>query len=145
MRIVAALSCVVGLALPAEASHAAELNDYLFAAIRNGTATGEVGGPVVQMVTAKTGSSGALVATVTAVAGFANTECKRLQVRLRKSGVPSVQGSVVDLNLPPFEINMCLDGKPPMETLSPSIQTQQHEAAQAILSRVRPPPAPPGK
>ncbi len=121
---------------PMFSAQAAELNEYMRAAIRDGDASGVVTGSVAQTVTAQTGSTDLLVATIKTVGTFASPECKRLRVSLLKRSVRSVEGPVVDFNLPPFEVNMCLDGKPPAETLTPEIQKQQREAAQDNLSKI---------
>ncbi|MDK9702565.1 MAG: hypothetical protein OEL20_05450 [Sulfuritalea sp.] len=124
---------VMGATFPARA---AELNDYLRAAISNGDASGVVTGAIAKTVAAQTGSDDLLVASVKTVGAFASPECKRLRVSLLKKSVKSIEGPVVDLSLPPFEVNMCLDGKPPAETLTPDVQKQQREAALDTLGKI---------
>lgn len=117
-------------------AHGAELNSYMRAAVLDGEASGVVTGTVAKTVAAQTGSTDELLASVKTVGSFSSPDCKRLRVSLLKKNVKSVEGPVVDLNLPPFEVNMCLDGKPPAETLTPEAQKRQGEAAQDNLSRI---------
>lgn len=124
---------VLSFGLPAQAR---ELNEYLRAAIVDGEAGGVVTGGVAKTVAAQTGSDDQLVATITTIGSFVSSECKRLRVSLLKKSVKSVEGPMVDLNLPPFEVNMCLDGKPPAETLTPEVQKQMRDAARDNLTKI---------
>lgn len=109
-----------------------DLRGYIFLAIRDGKASGPVTDPVVtKMLAAKTGSQDKPTATVDVVGHYQDPSCKRVRVSISQSGVNTVEGRLITLPLPPFELNLCLNGRPPAETLA----TEAVRARQVELDR----------
>ena len=104
-----------------------ELRDYLIVAIKHGHAYGPITGSVAQTITARTGSDRIPMARVDAVRNYQDTGCKRLRVAITQDGVRTRDGRVITLPIPPFEMNMCLDGQPPKETLDPVLVQKREE------------------
>lgn len=108
---------VLGLAIGMSAG-ATELRDIINQAIENGKAGGILTGPMATMISARTGSLSPPIAVVETVGSFASPECKRVRVTVMQTDVKNKKGLLVGVTLPPFELNMCLNGQPPTETLT---------------------------
>lgn len=124
---------IAACALPVAAD---DLREMLFVAIGTGQHTGVLEGPLAAQVSKVTGSRDSIQATVTAVGDFIRPDCKRLRVALRQSGVPTRQGPMAVLELPPFELNMCLNGQPPSETLDPAHQAQRADDLRQMFGQM---------
>ncbi len=110
-----------------------DLRGYIFLAIRDGKASGPITDPVVtKMLAAKTGSRDTPTATVDVVGHYQDPSCKRVRIAISQPGVKTVEGTLITLPLPPFELNLCLNGRPPAETLA----SEAVRARQAELDRV---------
>lgn len=79
-----------------------------------GKASGFVLGQIADKFQRSTGSSARVKADVTTIKSFQQEGCKRLNVRLTQSGVPTSDGRLVDFGID-YGLNMCRDGSPPTE------------------------------
>ena len=80
----------------------------------DGKASGFVLGQIADKFQRTTGSSARVKADVTTIKSFQQDGCKRLNVRLTQSGVPTSDGRLVDFGID-YGLNMCRDGSPPTE------------------------------
>ena len=80
----------------------------------DGKASGFVLGRIADKFQGTTGSSARVRADVTTIKSFEQEGCKRLNVRLTQSGVPTSDGRSVDFAID-YGLNMCRDGNPPTE------------------------------
>jgi len=108
---------VVALIVTAVPASAAELVDIIRQSIRDGKAGGELTGAISETIAARTGSARPPQALVETINSFADPDCKRVRISIRQDGVQDKAGRIGIVALPSFELNMCLDGSPPKETL----------------------------
>lgn len=109
-------------------AQAEDLNGYIFLAIKNGSAGGPVTDAMAKMIKAKTGSAETPQAKVEVVGQFQDPTCKRVRVAISQGGVKTLEGKVITLPIPPFELNICLNGRPPAETMDPAAVQARAEA-----------------
>jgi hypothetical protein len=97
----------------------------------DGKARGYVLGTIADKFKKTTGSSGRVSAEVSTIKSFSREGCKRLNVRLTQSDVPTAEGQTADFVVD-YGLNMCRDGSPPTEgmdleqasrVLSPKVST----------------------
>ena len=97
----------------------------------DGKARGFVVGSIADKFKMTTGSSGRVSAEVSTIKSFSREGCKRLNVRLTQSDVPTAEGQTADFVVD-YGLNMCRDGSPPTEgmdleqasrVLSPKVST----------------------
>jgi len=108
---------IVALTILAAPVGAVELQDIIRQSIRDGKAGGELTGRISDAIAARTGSTLLPQALVETIGSFVDPGCKRVRVLIRQGGVRSKDGKLVIVAFPSFELNMCLDGSPPKETL----------------------------
>lgn len=80
----------------------------------DGKASGFVLGQIADKFQRTTGSSARVKAEVTTIKSFQREGCKRLNVRLTQSDVPTSDGRLADFGID-YGLNMCRDGSPPTE------------------------------
>lgn len=118
MRIVASLAFVLPhLAVPsAAAAEYASVGQLMLQAIDapDGAARGILVGPVAKKFRQTTGSVSPVMAEVTTLKSFRQEGCKRLNVRLSQSNVPTTDGRLTEFGVA-YELNLCRDGSPPTE------------------------------
>jgi hypothetical protein len=97
----------------------------------DGKARGFILGSIADKFKKTTGSSGRVSAEVSTIKSFSREGCKRLNVRLTQSDVPTAEGQTADFVVD-YGLNMCRDGSPPTEgmdleqasrVLSPKVST----------------------
>ena len=97
----------------------------------DGKARGFILGSIAEKFKKTTGSSGRVSAEVSTIKSFSREGCKRLNVRLTQSDVPTAEGQTADFVVD-YGLNMCRDGSPPTEgmdlekasrVLSPKVST----------------------
>jgi hypothetical protein len=79
-----------------------------------GKARGFILGSIADKFKKTTGSSGRVSAEVSTMKSFNRDDCKRLNVRLTQSDVPTSEGRTADFVVD-YGLNMCRDGSPPTE------------------------------
>lgn len=87
-------------------------HDLLAEAIKNGSASGVMEGPVAEHFTRQFRSTGALRVNARVIKSFARVECKRIETVFTKKDVETPKGRT-DAILR-TQINYCLDGSPPI-------------------------------
>ena len=80
----------------------------------DGKASGFVLGQIAEKFQRTTGSSARVKAEVTTIKSFQQDGCKRLNVRLTQSDVPTSDGKRAEFGVD-YGLNMCRDGSPPTE------------------------------
>jgi hypothetical protein len=80
----------------------------------DGKARGYILGSIADKFKKTTGSSGRVSAEVSTIKSFNREGCKRLNVRLTQSEVPTSDGQTADFSID-YGLNMCRDGSPPTE------------------------------
>lgn len=80
----------------------------------DGKARGYILGSIADKFKKTTGSSGRVSAEVSTIKSFNRYGCKRLNVRLTQSDVPTSEGQIADFVID-YGLNMCRDGSPPTE------------------------------
>jgi hypothetical protein len=80
----------------------------------DGKARGFILGSIADKFKKTTGSSGRVSAEVSTIKSFNRDDCKRLNVRLTQSDVPTSEGRTADFVVD-YGLNMCRDGSPPTE------------------------------
>ena len=80
----------------------------------DGKAHGYILGSIADKFKITTGSSGRVSAEVSTIKSFNREGCKRLNVRLTQSEVPTSEGQTADFVID-YGLNMCRDGSPPTE------------------------------
>lgn len=130
------LALLVGVVVTSGPAAATELRDMLFAAIQHGEQSEVLSGEIAERIAGTTGSREPIEATVTPVGNFAGRECRRLRIAIRQHGVKTVPGALVRVNLPPFELNMCLNGQPPAETQTSKALQQQSDRLRANVRAI---------
>ena len=80
----------------------------------DGKARGFILGSIADKFKRSTGSSGRVSAEVSTIKSFKRDGCKRLNVRLTQSDVPTTDGKTADFGVD-YGLNMCRDGRPPTE------------------------------
>ena len=80
----------------------------------DGKAHGYILGSIADKFKKTTGSSGRVSAEVSTIKSFSRDGCKRLNVRLTQSDVPTSDGQTADFAID-YGVNMCRDGSPPTE------------------------------
>ena len=80
----------------------------------DGKARGFILGSIADKFKKTTGSSGRVSAEVSTIKSFNRDGCKRLNVRLTQSDVPTSDGQTADFVID-YGLNMCRDGSPPTE------------------------------
>jgi hypothetical protein len=80
----------------------------------DGKAQGFIVGSIADKFKKSTGSSGRVRAEVSTIKSFIREGCKRLNVRLTQSDVPTTDGKTADFGVD-YGLNMCRDGSPPTE------------------------------
>jgi hypothetical protein len=80
----------------------------------DGKAHGYILGSIADKFKITTGSSGRVSAEVSTIKSFNREGCKRLNVRLTQSDVPTSEGKTADFVID-YGLNMCRDGSPPTE------------------------------
>ncbi len=80
----------------------------------DGKARGYILGSIADKFKKTTGSSGRVSAEVSTIKSFNREGCKRLNVRLTQSDVPTSEGQTADFVID-YGLNMCRDGSPPTE------------------------------
>jgi hypothetical protein len=80
----------------------------------DGKARGYILGSIADKFKKTTGSSGRVSAEVSTIKSFNREGCKRLNVRLTQSDVPTSDGQTADFVID-YGLNMCRDGGPPTE------------------------------
>jgi hypothetical protein len=80
----------------------------------DGKARGFILGSIADKFKKTTGSSGRVSAEVSTMKSFNRDDCKRLNVRLTQSDVPTSEGRTADFVVD-YGLNMCRDGSPPTE------------------------------
>lgn len=81
----------------------------------SGEVLGELGGPHAAAIKAATRSTQPVNVQVRVVRPLAQEGCARLQVDIRQGGVPTLAGTLVDVQLPSIQLNICADGEPPLD------------------------------
>ncbi len=81
---------------------------------RDGKAQRFIVGSIADKFKKSTGSSGRVRAEVSTIKSFNREGCKRLNVRLIQSDVPTTDGKTADFGVD-YGLNMCRDGSPPTE------------------------------
>ncbi len=87
-------------------------HDVLVAAIKNGSASGEMQGDVAEHFTRQFRSTGPLLVKATTIKSFPRADCKRVEVIYTKKDVDTPRGRT-DAILK-MQVNYCLDGTPPV-------------------------------
>lgn len=80
----------------------------------DGKARGFILGSIADKFKKTTGSSGRVSAEVSTIKSFSRDGCKRLNIRLTQSDVPTSEGQIADFVID-YGLNMCRDGSPPTE------------------------------
>ena len=80
----------------------------------DGKASGFVLGQIAEKFQRTTGSSARVKAEVSTIKSFHQDGCKRLNVRLTQSDVPTSDGKRAEFGVD-YGLNMCRDGSPPTE------------------------------
>ena len=80
----------------------------------DGKARGYILGSIADKFKKTTGSSGRVSAEVSTIKSFSRDGCKRLNVRLTQSDVPTSDGQTADFVID-YGLNICRDGSPPTE------------------------------
>jgi hypothetical protein len=118
MRIIhsATFIAIMVVSLYAFASDYTSVKQLMVRAIdaADGKASGFVLGQIADKFQRTTGSSAPVRAEVTTIKSFQQEGCKRLNVRITQSGVPTSDGKSVDFGID-YGLNMCRDGSPPTE------------------------------
>ncbi|WP_459203446.1 hypothetical protein ACQVRV_00270 (plasmid) [Ralstonia pseudosolanacearum] len=87
-------------------------HDLLVDAISNGSASGEMLGPVAEHFTRQFRSTGPLLVNATVIKSFKQVGCKRVETVFTKKDVDTPRGRT-DVVLK-TGLNYCLDGMPPI-------------------------------
>ena len=120
MRIIhsAAFIAIMAVSAYAFASDYTSVKQLMVRAIDSpdGKAIGFVLGQIADKFQRTTGSSGSGKAEVTTLKSFQQEGCKRLNVRLTQSGVPTSDGRFIDFGID-YSLNMCRDGSSPTEEM----------------------------
>ena len=118
MRIIysAAFIAIMAVSAYAFASDYTRVKQLMVRAIdaADGKASGFVLGQIADKFQRTTGSSARVKAEVTTIKSFQQEGCKRLNVRLTQSDVPTSDGRLADFGID-YGLNMCRDGSPPTE------------------------------
>ena len=118
MRIIhsAAFIAIMAVSAYAFASDYPSVRQLMVRAIdaADGKASGFVLGQIADKFQRTTGSSARVKAEVTTIKSFQQEGCKRLNVRLTQSDVPTSDGRLADFGID-YGLNMCRDGSPPTE------------------------------
>ena len=135
MRTLSSLSIVAFLTISAQAlaMEYTSVKQLMVSAIdaHDGKAQGFIVGSIADKFKKSTGSSGRVRAEVSTIKSFNREGCKRLNVRLSQSDVPTSDGKTADFVVD-YGLNMCRDGSPPTEgmdleqasrVLSPKVST----------------------
>ena len=135
MRTLSSLSIVAFLTISAQAlaMEYTSVKQLMVRAIDapDGKARGYILGSIADKFKKTTGSSGRVSAEVSTIKSFNREGCKRLNVRLTQSDVPTSEGQTADFVID-YGLNMCRDGSPPTEgmdleqasrVLSPKVST----------------------
>ena len=135
MRTLNSLAVVtfITMSAPAFALEYTSVKQLMVRAIdaMDGTAHGFILGSIADKIKKTTGSSGLVRAEVSTIKSFNRDGCKRLNVRLSQSDVPTSDGKTADFVVD-YGLNMCRDGSPPTEgmdleqasrVLSPKVST----------------------
>ena len=102
--------------------------DILFSAIRNGSASEVLTGPVAQNWQAKSQSTSPVQMSAKVVKRFKQPECARLSVTMHQDNVPKKDGGTAPLEFT-YELNLCTDGLPPADSVDWSKSPQQAPSA----------------
>lgn len=118
MRTLSSLSVIAFLTMSAQA-FALEYTSVKQLMVRaidspDGKARGYIIGSIAEKFKKTTGSSGRVSAEVSTIKSFNREGCKRLNVRLTQSDVPTSEGQSADFVID-YGLNMCRDGSPPTE------------------------------
>jgi hypothetical protein len=96
-------------------ARAADVNDVLFAAIRDGSASSTVSGKVADFWKSKTRSASPLLVSAKVLNRFPmEKDCARLSITMHQENVPKKDGSLVPFGFT-YYMNLCTDGMPPSE------------------------------
>ena len=118
MRIIHSVAFIAIMAMSAcaFASDYTSVKQLMVRAIdaADGKASGFVLGQIAEKFQRTTGSSARVKAEVTTIKSFQQDGCKRLNVRLTQSDVPTSDGKRADFGID-YGLNMCRDGSPPTE------------------------------
>jgi hypothetical protein len=118
MRTLNSLAVIAFMTLPAHA-FALEYTSVKQLMVRaidapDGKAHGYILGSIADKFKKTTGSSGRVSAEVSTIKSFNREGCKRLNVHLTQSDVPTSEGQTADFVID-YGLNMCRDGSPPTE------------------------------
>lgn len=80
----------------------------------DGRVSGVLVGPIADHFAATTKSTSPVLLEVTTLKSFKQEGCKRLNLRLKQSNVPTKDGKMTDFGID-YGINLCRDGSPPTE------------------------------
>jgi len=118
MRIIHSVAFIAIMAMSAcaFASDYTSVKQLMVRAIdaADGKASGFVLGQIAEKFQRTTGSSARVKAEVTTIKSFQQDGCKRLNVRLTQSDVPTSDGKRAEFGVD-YGLNMCRDGSPPTE------------------------------
>ncbi|HHV7523715.1 TPA: hypothetical protein ACUNF5_005240 [Burkholderia orbicola] len=116
MKKITSILLMVACASFARESAAQEVytrqGDLLVAAIKAGSASGEMRGPVAELFTRQFRSQGPLLVSAKVIRALRRDGCKRLEMTFTKKDVETPKG-VSDAVLK-TELNYCADGAPPI-------------------------------
>jgi hypothetical protein len=107
----------VALSLAANATDGVRVKVLLMEALSNtsGSASGIVEGQEADKIHEVTGSNEPTRCVVTTIKRFKEAGCSRLSVKLIQPNTPTQQGTKTDFTLN-YEINLCQNGRPPLDT-----------------------------